>query len=50
MVSGYLKSTGIPWVDGLLTGPWVLGRHKGHTLSIDVFRSLVDFIVIILSY
>ena len=50
MVSGYPKSTRIMRVDGLSTGPWVLGRHKGHTLSIDVVKSLVDFIVIILSY
>ena len=30
--------------------PRVLGHHKGHTLSIDVVRSLVDCTIIILSY
>ena len=28
VVSGYPKSTGIPQVDGLSTGPSDLGRHK----------------------
>ena len=28
MVSGHPKSTGIPRVDGLSTGPPDLGRHK----------------------
>ena len=27
MVSGHPKSTGIPWVDGLSTGPSDLGCH-----------------------
>ena len=31
VVSGHLKSTGIPWVDGLPTGPLDLGRHS-HTI------------------
>ena len=26
--SGHLKSTGIPWVDGLSTGPPDLGHHN----------------------
>ena len=30
MVLGHPKSIGIPWVDGLLTGPLDLGRHLGH--------------------
>ena len=28
VVSGHLKSTGIPWVDGLSTGPPDLGCHS----------------------
>ena len=28
VVSGHPKSIGIPWVDGLLTGPPDLGRHS----------------------
>ena len=28
VVSGHPKSTGIPWVDGLSTGPSNLGRHS----------------------
>ena len=28
VVSGHSKSTGIPQVDGLSTGPLGLGRHK----------------------
>ena len=31
MVSGHSKSIGIPWVDGLSTGPLDLGRHIGHS-------------------
>ena len=36
MVSGQLKSTGIPRVDGLSTGPSDLGCHR---------KSIVDFVV-----
>ena len=28
MISGHPKSTGIPWVDGLLTGPSDLGHYS----------------------
>ena len=37
MVSGYPKSTGIPKVDGLSTGPPDLGRH-----TISVFETYLD--------
>ena len=32
VVSGYLKSTGIPRVDGLSTRPPDLGRHIGNII------------------
>ena len=32
VVSGHLKSTRIPWVDGLSTGPPDLGRHKSRVI------------------
>ena len=36
VVSGHLKSIGIPRVDGLSTGPPDLGRHKNkHDLTFD---------------
>ena len=28
VVSGHLKSTGMPWVDGLSMGPSDLGRYR----------------------
>ena len=31
VVSSHTKSTGIPWVDKLSTGPSDLGRHISHT-------------------
>ena len=36
LVSGYPTSTSIPWVDGLLTDPRVLGRHKVKTIIIII--------------
>ena len=42
MVSGHPKSTGISRVDGLLTGPPDLGRHK---LGLVFFMTIVAEVV-----
>ena len=34
VVSRYAIPTGIPWVEGLSTGPQVLGRHIGCLLQL----------------
>ena len=54
VVSGHPKSTGIPWVDGLSTGPpnlrchrsFMLGEEEDATISllkVDTLRSNLKF-------
>ena len=48
MVSGYLKSIGISWVDGLSTGPPGFGasqiKYKFHNLEIFSILNYLIFI------
>ena len=57
VVSGHPKSTGILWVDELLTGPWIWGVTRLHTICkmnkykkkysirVYIFYAIIIFIV-----